>query len=140
MIDLFGHLSYAAVMVGLILLARQNNYGWIVKLVGDLGWVGLGIAMGMSSIIVWGSLFVILDIAGWEKWRQIDAADLALVKERLAEGGPSVDSEEFFRRLLAEGGYTFRRAEGGFDADGFDADGFDADGFDADDTFREQRL
>jgi len=99
MIDLFGHLSYAAVFVGLLLLSRQSNAGWLVKAAGDGGWVALGIVMGMSSIIIWGSFFVLLDLSGWLAWRQKDVKDLALAQKRLAEGGPSTDAGDFFRSI-----------------------------------------
>lgn len=99
MIDLFGHLSYAAIFVGMLLLSRESNAGWLVKAVGDGGWVVLGVVMGMSSIITWGAFFVLLDLAGWLAWRQKDVKDLALAKKRLAEGGPGNGAEDFFRSL-----------------------------------------
>ena len=71
MIDLFGHIAYAAVLAGMVLLARQNPYGWLVKAVGDGGWVALGIVMGMSSIITWATFFVVLDLVGWAKWHRV---------------------------------------------------------------------
>lgn len=70
MIDFFGHVAYAAVLAGMILLTRQNIHGWLVKALGDGGWVVLGIAMGMSSIIIWGAFFVLLDIVGYARWCQ----------------------------------------------------------------------
>ena len=69
MIDFFGHLAYAVITVGMILLARQNAYGWLVMTVGNLGWIALGIAMAMSSITLWAFLFVVLNLVGWQKWR-----------------------------------------------------------------------
>ena len=70
MIDFFGHLAYASIMVGMFLLARRNAYGWVARLLGDAGWVVLGFALGMSSIVLWGLTFIAVDIAGWRKWRK----------------------------------------------------------------------
>jgi hypothetical protein len=69
-IDFFGHVAYAGVLAGMILLTRQNIFGWLVKAAGDAGWVVLGIVMGMSSIITWGLFFVLLDLIGYAKWRK----------------------------------------------------------------------
>lgn len=69
MIDLLGHLGYASIMIGMVLLARRNAYGWVARLLGDAGWVALGFVLGMSSIVLWGLVFVLLDIVGWLKWR-----------------------------------------------------------------------
>ena len=70
MIDFFGHLAYASIMVGMFLLARRNAYGWVARLLGDAGWVAIGFALGMSSIILWGFVFIVLDVTGWLEWRE----------------------------------------------------------------------
>lgn len=70
MLDLFGHFGYASIMVGMFLLARRNAYGWAARLLGDSVWVALGFALGMSSIVLWGLVFMMVDIIGWRKWRQ----------------------------------------------------------------------
>jgi hypothetical protein len=74
MLDFFGHLGYASIMVGMFLLARRNAYGWVARLLGDAGWVALGFALGMSSIILWGLVFIAVDISGWRKWRETERA------------------------------------------------------------------
>lgn len=102
MIDLFGHFAYAAVFLGMILLSRQSNAGWLVKAAGDGGWVAIGLVLGMSSIIVWGTFFVLLDLVGWAKWRKNDREELALVAERIRSGEPTVAAEEFFHNMREE--------------------------------------
>ena len=74
MIDLLGHIAYATITLGLLWLGQQKARGWIMKAMGDAGWAVLGIALGMSSIFVWASLFVVFDLIGWQKWRQTSAA------------------------------------------------------------------
>lgn len=69
MIDLLGHLGYALVFAGGILLARKNRAGWLLRVAGGLVWTAIGITMGMSSIWVWGLLFLALDSKGYMSWR-----------------------------------------------------------------------
>ena len=70
MIDFFGHVSYAAITLGILWLGQKKAYGWLMKAVGDAGWAVLGIVMGMSSIFVWASLFIVMDFIGWAQWRK----------------------------------------------------------------------
>lgn len=87
MLDFYGHLGYFSIMVGMMLLARRNIYGWVARLLGDSVWVALGFALGMSSIVVWGSFFVVVDIVGLRKWRRVkegaDEVETALMREEL---------------------------------------------------------
>lgn len=68
MIDILGHIAYLFVMTGTFLLHPKFDrvtLGWTLRGVGDAGWVGLGISMGMTSIWIWGSVFVAIDLAGY---------------------------------------------------------------------------
>jgi hypothetical protein len=69
MLDLLGHFGYASIMFGMILLTYRHASGWIMKAAGDAAWLGIGFALGMSSIILWCLIFLGLDIIGWRKWR-----------------------------------------------------------------------
>lgn len=68
MIDLIGHVGYVLLLLGSILIGHKHPTGWLLRLAGQLIWVGLGTAMGMSSIWVWGIAFVIIDYMNWRKW------------------------------------------------------------------------
>lgn len=70
MIDLIGHGAYGLISLGLLLLARDIKWGWPTKLVGDATFVWIGTQLAMSSIVCWGSVFVLLDIIGIVKWRK----------------------------------------------------------------------
>ena len=72
MIDFFGHLSYAFCVGGTYMVGTRKRAGWVVRGVGDVGWVSCGLAIGLSSIWVWGSIFVVLDVIGWRKWKRRD--------------------------------------------------------------------
>lgn len=63
--DLVGHVGYVLIGVGLLLIATQHGtLGWASRVVGDVVWVALGTRMKMTSIALWGSVFVALDTYG----------------------------------------------------------------------------
>jgi len=69
-LDIFGHVGYVFIAVGLLLLGREYKSGWLFRLVGELIWVLIGIEMHMSSIYIWSSIFMGLDILGYMRWRK----------------------------------------------------------------------
>lgn len=70
--DIAGHFSYAWLAFGMYLLTKGNKWGWPARLVGEISWVFVGLSMGMSSIWMWGLLFVALDLRGLYKWWKWD--------------------------------------------------------------------
>lgn len=69
-LDLLGHFFYMFIFGGLLLLSKKNRLGWIVRLVGELGWAGIGIYMGMTSIWLWAIPFIYIDIKGYLYWKK----------------------------------------------------------------------
>lgn len=69
MIDLFGHLGYAASLLGTWMVLHRHANGWAVRSVGSTTWVVLGIIMGMSSIWFWSGVFLVMDGLGFYRWR-----------------------------------------------------------------------
>jgi nicotinamide mononucleotide transporter len=70
LIDLLAHLAYLTIFIGTRMLAYQRIRGWPVRIVGDLAFIPLGFALGLTSTIVWGSVFLTLDVIGWRAWRK----------------------------------------------------------------------
>lgn len=68
-IDIAGHLGYALVMVGVFLLSRHQVLGWLFRCAGEVVWLVVGVYMGMSSIVVWGVVFVLMDLYGFWSWK-----------------------------------------------------------------------
>jgi len=62
--DTLGHVFYASLALGMILLVRGSPWGWVFRLIGELGWMVLGIVIGFSSIVVWGAIFIAVDCVG----------------------------------------------------------------------------
>lgn len=69
-LDLFGHIGYFFILLGLLFLARQNRLGWFLRLIGEVIWVALGVKMGMTSIWLWGLIFMSIDVYAYFKWRE----------------------------------------------------------------------
>tara|TARA_R110000765_G_scaffold52842_1_gene106195 strand:- start:1467 stop:1706 length:240 start_codon:yes stop_codon:yes gene_type:complete len=64
-LDAWGHVFYASLAIGMMLLARSHNpWGWAFRLFGEVGWLVLGLALGFSSIVVWGVVFITVDCIG----------------------------------------------------------------------------
>ena len=75
-LDLVGHLGYAAMFAGMILIGRGQvqkglaRIGWPLRLAGESAWVAIGIVLvsegvALWSIIIWGVVFCLADVAGW---------------------------------------------------------------------------
>lgn len=61
-LDLLGHLGYVLVFGGQLLISRGRPAGWGLRVAGDLLWICLGFPLGMLSISIWGTLFLVVDI------------------------------------------------------------------------------
>lgn len=70
MIDLLGHVFYLCLFLGMYLLAKKKKVGWFFRFVGELGWTSLGLALGLSSIVIWGIIFMVIDAFGYYHWRK----------------------------------------------------------------------
>lgn len=67
-LDLFGHLFYACLATGMFLLARKNRWGWVFRFLGELGWLWIGVELKMSSVWLWGTLFLCMEVYGFWSW------------------------------------------------------------------------
>ena len=74
-IDALGHVGYAAIVVGHAMLARwRSPWGFVLRIVGELVWLGLGVALGLTSVWFWSGMFVVIDAAGFARWRGEEAS------------------------------------------------------------------
>jgi len=67
-LNVWGHIGYIFIIIGMLFLAQQNLYGWVFRLVGEVIWVVIGVHLRMSSVWSWGSIFVCLDLYGAYSW------------------------------------------------------------------------
>lgn len=66
-LDLCGFIAYFFVLGGMFLIAKKHRMGWLVKLIGDLGWVGISFFLNpiMYSIMFVEFAFSLIDIYGY---------------------------------------------------------------------------
>ena len=128
-VDFFGHWFYFFLFVGMLLLQAKDYRGWAFRFAGELGWIGIGFVMGMSSIWLWGFAFLAVDVLGYFKWQkeQHELADLereqaewtASANEYLNEVFPEDPGYEYVKRqaqqakteesIIAQGAIAGRR-------------------------------
>jgi hypothetical protein len=70
MLDLIGHIFCLLKAVGLLQLSRKRQIGWAFRIAGGAGWTVLGFHMGLSSIWIWGLVFLITDVIGFVSWSE----------------------------------------------------------------------
>jgi hypothetical protein len=66
--DAAGHLAYAALLLGQWLVTGRHRHGFALRVAGSLAWAGLGLALGMSSIVLWSLAFAAVDARAWWRW------------------------------------------------------------------------
>ena len=101
-VDFFGHWFYFFLFIGMLLLQSKDYRGWAFRFAGEVGWIGIGLVMGMSSIWLWGFAFMVVDVLGYLKWQkeQEELADLEREQAEWVESAaayvPSYFEEEDF--------------------------------------------
>ena len=70
MIDFLGHVAYFFILLGTYLISKKKVYGWVVKIIGDIIWLILGIYLGLSSIWVWEFGFIITALYAIKSWNK----------------------------------------------------------------------
>jgi nicotinamide riboside transporter PnuC len=74
MLDFLGHVGYVLILAGMVLISRRSAVGWFLRLLGEVTWLGIGVAMDMSSMVVWGAVFTALDGYSWVTWTRTERA------------------------------------------------------------------
>lgn len=69
MLDLIGHIGYALLFIGIILIGRKRIEGWIFRFIGEAIWIILGIKLGLTSIWMWGAVFLIVECYNYYRWK-----------------------------------------------------------------------
>ena len=69
-IDMLGHIGYLSIAVGMYLVTLKNSWGFAFRFFGEVVWLVIGLLLGMSSLLIWGVIFMGIDIYGFVKWRR----------------------------------------------------------------------
>lgn len=78
-VDFFGHWFYFFLFIGMLLLQSKDYRGWAFRFAGEVGWIGIGFMLGMSSVWAWGFVFMAVDVLGYFKWQK-EQEELAWVE------------------------------------------------------------
>lgn len=67
--DYFGHWFYFFLLLGMWLIGLKDYRGWAFRFIGEIGWIGIGMFLGLSSVWMWGFVFLAVDIYNYRKWQ-----------------------------------------------------------------------
>jgi len=68
--DIAGHIAYVFIMLGIYLVGRGKRIGMLSQLLGCMIWVGAGIALELSSAIVWNIVIGLVCIHSYRNWKR----------------------------------------------------------------------
>lgn len=64
-LDLLGHGGYVLLLLGQLGVARGAPAGWLLRAAGELVWLWIGWQLGLSSIVLWGAVFIFVEGYGY---------------------------------------------------------------------------
>jgi hypothetical protein len=68
LLDVLGHVGYVLLFIGQWQVGDGKRYGFLLRLAGEVVWVGLGFCMGYTSIWIWSLVFAYVEIRNFRKW------------------------------------------------------------------------
>jgi hypothetical protein len=68
-VDIAGWVAYIVLFCGTLILQNKNRTGWAFRGTGNLMWMVLGWKLHLTSVMVWGVIFFLMDVRGYWKWR-----------------------------------------------------------------------
>lgn len=69
LVDLAGWAAYIVLFCGTLILQNKSKFGWVFRAAGNLMWCVLGWHLQLTSVMVWGVIFMAMDVRGYLKWR-----------------------------------------------------------------------
>jgi hypothetical protein len=66
--DLAGHFAYIFIVLGIYLIGKRKRIGMLSQLAGCVIWVGAGIALKLSSVIIWNVIIGLVCIHAYRNW------------------------------------------------------------------------
>lgn len=80
--DTYGHLFYAFILTGTWFVGHKKKIGWVFRVVGDLGWVVVGWHLGLSSVMIWSSIFALNEVRNYLIWKWSEDENKQLQSQR----------------------------------------------------------
>ncbi len=76
-------LALACGVISTYFIGNQRRCGFVFSMVGNSGWLILGIFTGSEGLVISSFISVTMYLRGWLKWRGVELADLSGSKERI---------------------------------------------------------
>lgn len=67
--DLAGHFAYIFIVLGIYLIGRRKRIGMLAQFVGCMIWIGAGIALKLSSVIIWNVVIGVVCLHAYRNWK-----------------------------------------------------------------------
>ena len=61
-LDLLGYVAYSLLSFGMFKIAKDDRSGWTYRALGDALWVGIFFNLGLTSGMVFGLAFLVVDL------------------------------------------------------------------------------
>jgi len=55
--------------VSMFLIGRKKSLGWLLYILASLGWVTVGIKLGLSAMVAWSALYALIGLVTWNRWK-----------------------------------------------------------------------
>jgi len=68
LLQLLPWLSFLSIVIGMILMARKNKYGWLTYIMANILWAIYWILTHNYFIVLQELFFISVNIYGWHKW------------------------------------------------------------------------
>ena len=62
LLDLLGYVAYTLLSLGMFKIAKDDRSGWTYRALGDALWVGIFFNLGLTSGMVFGLAFLVVDL------------------------------------------------------------------------------
>jgi hypothetical protein len=62
LLDLLGYVGYSLLSFGMSKIANEDRSGWTYRALGDALWVGIFFNLGLTSGMVFGLAFLVVDL------------------------------------------------------------------------------
>lgn len=56
-------------LTGVLLLGNKNKYGFLIFMMASASWISFGVLTGSYAVILGSSIFLVMHLRGWLKWR-----------------------------------------------------------------------
>lgn len=117
--DLIGHVTYVTMLIGTYLLTKKKKFGWILRGVGNLGWIMIGYMLGFTSMMMWSSVLWLNDLRGFLIWREHENSQLQIKGTRVTKTCSQKDNRSVRTPRRGRSKSPYGKSRGGYNDEQF---------------------